>query len=42
LHKSLIRGLPPETAVRTIVVVVVLPFLDFLVEDLGVVDHDTA
>jgi hypothetical protein len=42
LHQAFVRGLHSESALRSIVVLVVLPFLDFLVEDLCVVDHDAA
>jgi hypothetical protein len=41
LPQAFVRGLSPETAVWSIVVVVVLPFFDFPVEDPCVVDHDT-
>jgi hypothetical protein len=41
LTQSLIRRLAPESAVGTSVVVEVLPLLELVVEDFGVVDDDT-
>jgi hypothetical protein len=40
LEQALVGGLAAEAAVRPIVVVEVLPFLEFVVEQLGVVDED--
>ena len=37
--ESLVRGLAAEAAVGSMVVVEVLPFLELVVEHLGVVDH---
>jgi hypothetical protein len=41
LLESFVGGLAVETTVGTVVVVEVLPFLELVVEDLGVVDHDS-
>jgi hypothetical protein len=40
LLESLIGRLAAQAAVGSMVVVEVLPFLELVVEDLGVVDHD--
>ena len=40
LFDSFVGGLAAEAAVGAVVVVVVLPFLELVVEDLGVVDDD--
>ncbi len=40
LTQSLIRRLPAQRAVRTGLVVEVLPLLELLVEDFSVVDYD--
>jgi hypothetical protein len=39
LAESFIGCLSVEGAVGSVVVVVVFPFLEFVVEDLGVIDH---